>query len=170
MRCGAGQMPSIRTVKVWRCRHTPLSWWHSFGGQAYGVFREIGDEVVEKNIQSCHRWKRGKSRTIVKFSNRKNSLEILRKKEQLCDIEPAILDLLQDTKIFINESSLPYYSGIWNKHKNLRDRHLIYQYYTISGTVCVKVKENIFRKYITHMVGLEWLFPEVDIESLWGIT
>ena len=45
--------------------------------------------------------------------------------------------------IFVNESLCPYYRGnIWNKYKKLGGKHLIYQYYTIIGTVCVKVEEN----------------------------
>ena len=52
--------------------------------------------------------------------------------------------------------------------KKLRGRHLIHQYYTISGTVHVKVEENgsPTHKSITHMVDLERLFPWVEIESL----
>ena len=123
-------------------------------------------DVDERDMQSCHPLKEDKYRTIVKFSNMKDSLQIVQKKKQLCDIEPAVLDLPSDTKFFINESLCPYYRGIWNKCKKLRWRHLIHQYYTVSGTVRVKIEENGFAKSITQMVDWGRLFPEVAIESL----
>ena len=78
-------------------------------------FREIGVEVDDRDTQSCHRLKKDKSQTIVKLSSMKDFLVILRKKRQLCDIEPAVLDLPSDTKTFINEIFCPYYRDIWSK-------------------------------------------------------
>ena len=65
-----------------------------------------------------------------------------------------------------NEDLCPYYRGIWDQCKKLRQRHLIHQYHTISGTVRVKVEKNGSPKFITHMVDLEQLFPEADIINL----
>ena len=81
-----------------------------------------------------------------------------------------MLELLQETKKIVNEGLCPYYRSIWNNCEKLRGRHLIHQYYTISGTGCVKFEESSFPKSITHMVDLEQLFQEVDTESLLGIT
>ena len=67
-----------------------------------------------KYIQSCHWLKKCKSQTIVKLSNRNDSLEILPKKKQLCNIEPAVLDLPQDTK-FLSRNVYAPTQGIWNK-------------------------------------------------------
>ena len=67
-----------------------------------------------KYIQSCHWLKKCKSQTIVKLSNRNDSLEILPKKKQLCNIEPAVLDLPQDTKFLLRNVYAPT-QGIWNK-------------------------------------------------------
>lgn len=50
--------------------------------------------------------------------------------------------------------------------KNLKGDILIHQYYTISGTVCVKVEDNDFPESITHMVDLEQLLPEINIGIL----
>ena len=70
--------------------------------------------------QTCHRLK-DKDQRIVKFANKKDSLEILSVKRQLKGLYPAAVDLPERTKIFINESLCPYYWGIWNKCKKLRD-------------------------------------------------
>ena len=80
------------------------------------VIQEIGVVICDRDIQACHRLK-DKNRAIVKFTNRKDCLRILRVKRQLKGLDPAAVDLPEGTKIFINESLCPYYRGIWNKCK-----------------------------------------------------
>lgn len=65
----------------------------TFEDKVYQGFRDIGVEVGESNIKPCYRVKKDKCQTIVKFSNRKDYLEILQKKKRRLDIEPAVLDL-----------------------------------------------------------------------------
>ena len=67
-----------------------------------GIHASIGDTTLEDKVcqvfrairvevgEGYHRVKKDKSRTIVKFSNRKDSLEILQKKKRLRDTEPAV--------------------------------------------------------------------------------
>ena len=69
------------------------------------VFQEIGVDIFDRDIQACHRLK-DKDRVIVKFTDRKDCLRILRVKRQLKGLDPA------GTKIFVNESLCPYYRGI----------------------------------------------------------
>ena len=84
-----------------------------------GVFRNIDVETDERDVQACHRLKE-KERTIVKFLNRKDCLQILRVKKELKFLDPTELDFPENTKIFINESLCPHCGGIWNKCKKLR--------------------------------------------------
>ena len=72
------------------------------------VIQEIGVDICYLDIQACHRLK-DKDRTIVKFTNRKDCLRILRVKRQLKGLDPSAVDLPEGTKIFINESLCPYY-------------------------------------------------------------
>ena len=130
-----------------------------------GIFKKIGVEVDERDIQACHRLKE-KERTIVKFANRKDCLRILRVKKDLKSLDPTELDFPESTKIYINESLCPYYRGIWNKCKILRAIQKIHQFYTISGLVRVKLEETGPSRIITHMVDLTELFPDVDIKNL----
>ena len=67
------------------------------------VFQEIGVDTCDCDIQACHRLK-DKDKTIVKFTNRKDCLRILRVKRQLKGLNPAMVDLPEKTKIFVNES------------------------------------------------------------------
>ena len=79
-----------------------------------GVFKKIGVEIDERDVQACHRLKE-KERTTVKFVNRKNCLQILGVKKELKFLDPTELAFPENTKVFINKSLCPYYRGIWNK-------------------------------------------------------
>ena len=52
------------------------------------VFGKLGVHVEGKDIQACHRLK-DNDRTIVKFSNRKESFQILRVKKDLKSLNPT---------------------------------------------------------------------------------
>ena len=47
-----------------------------------GVFKKMGVEIDEQDVQVCHRLKK-KERTIIKFVNKKDCLQILRVKKEL---------------------------------------------------------------------------------------
>ena len=95
------------------------------------VIQEIGVDICDRDIQACHR-RKDKDQTNVKFTNRKNCLRTLRVKRQLKGLDPSAVNLPEGIKIFINESLCPYYRGLWNKCKKLRDKQKAYQYYTIN--------------------------------------
>ena len=63
------------------------------------------------------------------------------------------------------ESLCPYYRRIWNKCKKLREKQKVYQYYTINGLIRLRIQESGPAKTITHMVDLQNLFPDIDIDS-----
>ena len=130
-----------------------------------GVFKKIGVEIDERDVQACHRLKE-KERTLVKFVKRKDCLQILKVKKELKSLDPMELDIPENTKIFVNESLCLYYRGIWNKCKKLRAIQKIHQFYTISGLIRVKLEETGPSRIITHMVDLKELFPDIDIENL----
>ena len=121
-------------------------------------------DICDRDIQACHRLK-DKDRIIVKFTNRKDCLRILRVKRQLKGLYPAVVDLPEGTKIFVNESLCPYYRGIWNKCKKSRDKQKVHQYYTINGLIRLQIEEFGQAKIITHMVDLPNLFPDIEIDS-----
>ena len=71
------------------------------------VIQEIDVDICDRDIQLCHRLK-DKDQTIVKFTNRKYCLPILRVKRQLKGLDPSAVDLPEGTKIFMNESLYTY--------------------------------------------------------------
>ena len=130
-----------------------------------GVFKKIGVEIDERDVQACHRLKK-KDGTIAKFVNRKDFLQILRVKKEIKSLDSTDLNFPDNTKIFINESLCPYYRGIWNKCKKLKAIQKTHQLYTISGLTREKLEETGPSKIITYMVDLKKLFSDIDIENL----
>ena len=78
------------------------------------VFDKLGVHVEQKDIQAYHRSKDNDS-VIIKLSDRKDSLQVLRVKKDLKSLDPTELDFPEGTRIFINESVCVYYRGLWNK-------------------------------------------------------
>ena len=76
------------------------------------------------------------------------------------------MELPEGTKIFVDESLCPYYRGIWNKCKKLRDKQKVHQYYTINSLIRSRIEKSGQVKIITHMIDLQNLFPDIDIDSL----
>ena len=128
------------------------------------ILEKIGVKINKRDIQSCHRL-HDKDRTIVKFSNRKDSLLILRSKKQLKELSSADLGLPEKTKLYINESLCPYYRGLWNKCKWLKTNKHINSFYTISGIVKIKVTETSRARSITHVNDLVEMFPAIDFDN-----
>ena len=125
--------------------------------------------ICDHDIQACHHLK-DKDWTIVKFTNKKDcqlkGLDLAAVvKRQLKGLDPAGVDLPEGTKIFINESLCPYYRGIWNKCKKLRVKQKVHQYYTINCLTRLQIEEFGQAKIITHIVDLQNLFPDININS-----
>ena len=106
------------------------------------VSQEIGVDICDRGIHACRRLK-DKDQRIVKFTNRKDCLRILRVKSRLKGLDPAAVDFPEGSQIFVNESLYSYYQGIWNKYKKLRDkRQVCHQYYRINGLIRLRIEES----------------------------
>ena len=73
-----------------------------------GVFKKFGVEIDERDAQVCHHLKE-KERTIVRFVNRKDFVQIRRVKKDFKSFEPTELDfpifLLMKVYVLITEAS-----------------------------------------------------------------
>ena len=128
------------------------------------VFREIGVEIGQRDIQACHRVKN--NQTIVKFSNRKDCLQILRVKKQLKDLDCYLFNFQDCMKILINESLCPYYNWLWNKCKAIKNKNKLHQFYTLNGIIRVQLVEHGAVKSVKYISDLEELFPDVNRWSI----
>ena len=90
------------------------------------------DKVCDSNdIEDCHRIKG--DRTIIKFSSRRKSTEVVNKKKKLKNLDIGKYGLNDGSRIYINESLCPYYRGLWGKCKGLWQDKVIASFYTING-------------------------------------
>ena len=88
-------------------------------------------------------------------------------KRQLKGLGAAAVDLPEGNKIFGNESFCLYFQEICNICKKLRDKEKIHQYYTVNGLESF-TNWGIWssKDYGNHMVDLQNLLPDIEIDSL----
>ena len=71
------------------------------------ILNEIDVPCGPEDLEDCHRIKG--DRTILKFSSRRKSSEVLRKKKKLKKIDGSKFDFNTGVKLYVNESLCPYY-------------------------------------------------------------
>ena len=79
---------------------------------------------------------------IIKLSNRKDNLQILRVTKDLKSLDLTELDFPDGTRIFINDSLCAYYCGLWNECKKLKGMDKLYVFFISNGTIKAKILEN----------------------------
>ena len=129
-----------------------------------GIFHELGVELGQREIQTCRRIKN--NITIVKLSNRKDYVQVLRPKKRPKDFDATTFVLPSDAKNSVNENLCGYYRGLWNKCKSLKDDNKIHQFYTNDGIIRLKLVENVSVKTINRINDPKDLFPDIDVDNL----
>ena len=56
-------------------------------------------------------------RVIIKFSKRKECLQVLSVKKDLKNLDMVEIGLPENCKVFVNQSLCPYYKLLWSKSK-----------------------------------------------------
>ena len=115
------------------------------------VLEKLEEHVEGKYIQACHRLK-DNDKLVIKFSNTKDSLQVLRVKKDLKYLDPTELDFPEGTRILINESLRAYYHSLWNIKAIVNKLHA---FFVSNGTIKFKILENDTAKPITHTVDLK---------------
>ena len=129
-----------------------------------GIFHGLGLELSHRDTQTCPQVKN--NRTIIKLSNKKDCLQVLRVKKWLKDLDGTMLNLPSNSKISINKNLYGYYKGLWSKCKCLKGTSKIHQFYTNNGIIHLKLVKNGSVKTITHINNPMDLFPNIDIDNL----
>ena len=106
------------------------------------MFQHIEAVIMGERIEACFRLKKQSDRTIVKFFRRKDCEHVMRKKSELRKLKPSDLDLPNGTMLYINESLCPYYRGLLNRCRKLWKKQGIFSFFTVNGSVRIKVREN----------------------------
>ena len=126
------------------------------------ILHHIGVNISGDKIEACHQLGKNSERTIVKFSRRKDCEHTMRAKNDLKDLDATDLDLPAGTKLYINGSLCPYYRRLWNEANKLWNKKKIFSYFTVSGTVRIRLQEKGPYIIITHIDDLKELFPDED--------
>ena len=124
------------------------------------ILHHIGVNISGDKIEACHQLDENSEKTIVKFSSRKDCEHKMGVKKDLKDLGTTDLDLPARTKLYINDSLCLYYRGLWNETKKLWSKKKIFSYFTVSGTVRIKLQEKGPYSIITHIDDLKKLFPD----------
>ena len=127
------------------------------------IFSTINVTVDSDRIEACHRLKN--DRTIVKFSNRKDCIKVLKNRSLLKDVKKEDLGFSEDDAIFVNESLCPEYRFLFWKCRKLASVRKIYSYWTFNGTIKIKLSENGKIHAITHVSDLKALFPNENFSK-----
>ena len=125
------------------------------------VLQHIGANINDEKIESCHRLNKNTDKTIVKFLMWKDCDEVMRVQSELKKLISPNSDFPERAKIYINESLNPYYRGLWNHWKKLWNRHKLFSFFTINGSVRIKLQENWTCNIITHIDDLKEIFSSV---------
>ena len=120
-------------------------------GTVRRVFKKIGVEIDERDIQVCHRLKE-KERIVNKRIVPKSLGNLNPLTRQSQTFLRTLKFLLMKVYVLITEAS-----GINAKNEGL---------FRKNGLIRVKLEETGPSKIITHMVDLKDLFPNMDIENL----
>ena len=124
------------------------------------ILHHIGVNISGDKIEACHQLDENSEKTIVKFSSRKDCEHKVGAKKDLKDLATTDLDLPARTKLYINDSLCLYYRVLWNEIKKLWSKKKIFSYFTVSGTVRIKLQEKGPYSIITRIDDLKELFPD----------
>ena len=124
------------------------------------ILRYIGLEDLESyDIAGCHRIH--KNNVIVRFVNRKHSIQSLQNKKYL---KGCRRKFHFKQNIFMYENLCPSYRSIEEKCRNLMEDGLINQLWSYNGTIHLKYtnEKREKPKKIFHQDDLKYLFPEYN--------
>ena len=127
------------------------------------IFSSIDVEVSTDRVEACHRLKN--NRTIIKFSNRKDCVKVLKNRSKLKVSDKTVLGFDKDTKIYVNESLCPAYRFLLWKVRQLMDGKKVYSYWTFNGIIKIKISDVGKIHAITHIADLKELFPNIDFSK-----
>ena len=122
----------------------------------------IDVDITGERTGAYHCLDKQSDRTIVKFSRRKDCEHAMRKNSELRKLKPSDLDLPNGTKLYISESWYPYYRDSWNQCKKLWNEQGIFSFFTVNGSIRIKIRENGPYNIITHIDDLKDILPEED--------
>ena len=129
------------------------------------IGKAVGVEFTRSDIEACHRLHKKANNSghprnvIVRFVNRKNCEQLLRKSKKFSNPQTQESAGLNN-RIFINNNLCGYYKMLWGKTKHLYQMKLIDEFWVFNGNINVIVNKNDNPVRITHINDLIDIFPD----------
>ena len=127
------------------------------------IFNKVGCNIMKENVEACHRIGKNNDRVIIKFSKRKECLQVLSVKKDLKNLDMVDIGLPENCKVFVNQSLCPYYKLLWSKSKKLHSMGKIHNFFISNGTIKIKRSEGRSSLPITHDSDFEKYFPGINL-------
>lgn len=132
--------------------------------EAISLLNKIGVNVTAQDFHATHKLK-NLDVIIMKAVNRKTISNILKNKHKLKELNNNDLNV-NPKKVYINESLCPYYRKLLGKCNALFKLGKLANFYTINGTLTIKLTTDKDPITITHLNDLVKLFGKDQINSL----
>ena len=116
------------------------------------IFRSLDFTVNKEDLDAYH-WLKDKEKVIVKFCQRK-------------DLNTANLDLLDGSKIVVNQILCLYYRLLWSTRQKLHGKGRIFGWYVSNRSIKIKLQEKSQPLYISYKEDFKNYFPDVNFHSL----
>ena len=127
------------------------------------IFNKVGCNIMKENVEAYHLIGKNNDRVIIKFSKRKECLQVLSVKKDLKNLDTVDVGLSKNYKVFFNQSLCPYYKLLWSKTKKLHSMGKIHNLFISNGTIKIKRSERSSSLAITHDPDFEKYFPGMDL-------
>ena len=102
------------------------------------LFKDAGVNVNKRHFHAIHRLK-NKTTIIAKLVNRRDAIDILRKKKVICDFdETKRRKFAAKGRIYVNESLCPAYKKIFGICNSLFKMKKVESFYTINPSILLK--------------------------------
>ena len=134
------------------------------GEELENAFETAGINIGKRNFHAIHRLA-DKRTLIARLTNRRDAIDILRRKKKLRTVRDEEKRKLNCQKVYINESLCLKYRQLLGKCNALFKKGKCVGFYTINGKIKVKINEDE-TKIISHNVDLVEQFGEETMKAI----
>ena len=86
-------------------------------------------------------------------------------KKDLKNMNFSHIDLPVGTNLYLNESLCSYYRWLWSNCKQPTNGNIIHSFFTVNGTLEIKIREGDKPQTIIHVEDLKEIAPGFNFEN-----
>ena len=131
------------------------------------ILQHIGVNIYGNQIEACHRMDKNTDRIIVKFSSRKDCEHTMRVKKNWKILMLLTWTFQQGQSSILMTVCVLLIEDCGIKPRNYGTRIKFFFFFTVNGTVRIRLQEKGPYGIITHIDDLKQLIPEKDFSMFW---